>query len=150
MSEAARIEALEKELLELKNVLEEKLKGMNNGNDAESKVLLPRYTNPAFVLEKETNFDVWLKVTSSELKSFNFDYIIKVNGEKPEDVTEEHQKRVAWVWSYVLGRVSSEFKKLICDEELPWKMIAKLQDLKEPKMNSARYAAKRAWNSITF
>ena len=146
---------LRRKLKELEEAYERNKEGMTKEGSEENKtndvtINVPRMGNPPFVLNENTNYDVWLTVLKNELQSILYDYLIDETKEKPTTTREEENRRIGFAKSFILTRVCEEYKKRICNEKTPSMMIKKLNEVKYPLMVSTRFAARRAWNSINF
>ncbi len=156
---AAIITQLRKELSALQNKLDllEKVQDMSGNRDEGKNIKnitepggLPRTSNPPFILEKDTSFEVWKRIVMDEFKSFGFQYLLE-GKETPTNVEKcEAERRVGFANSYLFSRVCSDYKMMVCNLEHPLDILDKLQKIRCPIMLSTRFAIRRAWSSLTF
>lgn len=113
--------------------------------------MLPRPQNPPFILEMDTDFEVWKKFVVTEFKSFNYEYLLDDKTAKPVDLTtEEDCKRRGFAVTYLLSRLCADYKKLMCEIDDPYLILKKLEDMKSPKSFDSVCDIRRAWTNLSY
>lgn len=97
---------------------------------------------PAFVLKPGVNFSTWRNVLKNELKAWNMAGLLE--GDHPA----EREETIGWTNAFILSRVDDKLKQAVADVDTPAQMIMKLQNLVQPVIPQARFAVKRAFQTI--
>lgn len=136
----AQLERLQAEMEELK-------KHLLSRNEERKEF---RAIHPPVILDTNTDFESWKKIVFNELKSMNLKWLVDEEEVKPDLTESEIQKKTAYVNTYLLSRLSDEYKRSTNELSLPIEILNKLEKLRYPQVPSATFDLHRQWMNMIY